>query len=162
MPDSEHTKKLRRLERVWIEYPIYFVTTCTHQRKRILADDEAVSILRKEWEQAQERYGWCVGRYVVMPDHVHFFCREASAEPESLGKFVGSWKQWTAKRLIATKAHEKLKAPVWQKQFFDHVLRSGESYSEKWQYVFSNPVRHGYVGDPEDWPWAGEIESFIF
>ena len=48
---------------------------------------------------------------------------------------------------------------AWQDGFFDHLLRSGESYSEKWNYVRMNPVRARLVERPEDWPFAGEIEA---
>ncbi|HEY2681003.1 MAG TPA: hypothetical protein VGI59_06740 [Candidatus Udaeobacter sp.] len=48
------------------------------------------------------------------------------------------------------------KSPIWQRGIFDHVLRSDESYAEKWNYVRANPVRAGLVNDP-DWPYAGEI-----
>jgi hypothetical protein len=47
--------------------------------------------------------------------------------------------------------------PVWQKEFFDHVLRSSESYAGKWHYVVHNPVRAGLVKHPEDWKYHGEI-----
>jgi len=68
-------KHLRRLPRIWIDSPIYFVTTCTKNRCTILARDGAAQILIAEWRTARERQGWAVGRYVIMPDHVHFFCR---------------------------------------------------------------------------------------
>jgi REP-associated tyrosine transposase len=48
---------------------------------------------------------------------------------------------------------------VWQEEFFDHVLRSNESYSQKWEYVKENPVRAGLVKKSEDWPFQSEIES---
>ncbi len=48
---------------------------------------------------------------------------------------------------------------AWQEGFFDHVLRGGESYGEKWEYVRMNPVRAGLTVRPEDWPYAGEIEA---
>lgn len=51
---------------------------------------------------------------------------------------------------------------VWQPEFFDHVLRSSESYSEKWDYVRQNPVRAQLVKGANDWPWQGEIEELIF
>jgi putative transposase len=50
---------------------------------------------------------------------------------------------------------------IWQKEFFDDVLRSSESYSQKWDYVRENPVRAGLVARVEDWPWQGEIEPLI-
>jgi REP-associated tyrosine transposase len=148
-------KHLRRLERTWIQDPIYFVTTCTFQRKAILAREEVAKILAYEWCSARERHGWAIGRYVIMPDHVHFFC---SPEPDAkpLPIFIGFWKEWTSK---AIKRLFQLTSPVWQEEFFDHVLRSSESYSEKWNYVRNNPVRHGFVTNADDWPWQGEIEE---
>ena len=53
-------------------------------------------------------------------------------------------------------------APHWQKDFFDHVLRSEESYQEKWHYVRENPVRAGLVKSWEDWPFRGEIFDLEF
>ncbi len=50
---------------------------------------------------------------------------------------------------------------VWQEEFFDHVLRSSESYSQKWDYVKENPARAGLVNYSEEWPFQGEIESLV-
>lgn len=50
-------------------------------------------------------------------------------------------------------------APHWQKGFFDHILRSADSYSEKWIYVEQNPVRAGLVASHQDWPFAGSIHE---
>jgi REP element-mobilizing transposase RayT len=52
---------------------------------------------------------------------------------------------------------EGVQGPHWQKGFFDHVLRSEESYEEKWRYVRQNPVRAGLIKRPEEWPYQGEI-----
>jgi hypothetical protein len=41
--------------------------------------------------------------------------------------------------------------------FFDHLLRSNESYSQKWNYVRENPLRAGLVKSAADWPYQGEI-----
>ena len=109
------------------------------------------------WRSARERHGWAVGRYVIMPDHVHFFC-SAELDAKPLPKFMQSWKQWTSKRV----ARElKIEKRIWQAEFFDHVLRSSESYSEKWDYVPENPARAGLVADADDWPWQGEIEDLM-
>ena len=42
-------------------------------------------------------------------------------------------------------------------RIFDHVLRNGESYYHKWEYVGENPVRAGLVSRAEDWPYLGEF-----
>ena len=68
------------------------------------------------------------------------------------------WKQWTSKRM----ARElNFNGNVWQAEFFDHVLRSSESYSQKWDYVKENAVRAGLVVSADDWQWYGEIESLM-
>jgi putative transposase len=54
--------------------PIYFITTCTFKRRAILASKEVAAILIDEWRNAHDRHGWAIGRYVVMPNHVHFLC----------------------------------------------------------------------------------------
>jgi len=63
-----------------------------------------------------------------MPDHVHFFC-SAELNAKLLPAFMQAWKQWTSKRI----AQEiKLSGHIWQDEFFDHILRSSESYGQKW------------------------------
>jgi len=53
-------------------------------------------------------------------------------------------------------------SPHWQKGFFDHILRSGEAYSQKWDYVRENPVRAGLVTDWREWPFLGEVFDLEF
>lgn len=155
MPTHKH---LVRLERIWVDSPIFFVTTCTFQRHRVLADDTLHAICREVWQTAEHRDGWIVGRYVVMPDHVHFFCAPRRDE-RKLETLVGKWKEWTAKY-----AHRRLGVlmPLWQEGFFDHVLRSSESYDEKWEYVRQNPIRAKLVMRAEDWPYQGEIHDLRY
>src|SRR6266550_664935 len=115
----------------------YFVTTCTFKRRTILASKEVAAILVDEWRNAHDRHGWAIGRYVIMPDHVHFFC-SAELDAKTLPTFLQAWKQWTSKRMTRELG---LPGTVWQEEFFDHVLRSRESYGQKWDYVNKNPVR---------------------
>lgn len=160
--DSTRHTHLRRLERVWSQEPIYFLTTCTDNRAKILADEMVASILVDEWEASRTRHGWSIGRYVIMPDHVHFFCCPSQAAKQ-LCDFMRAWKQWTSKRIRAVAAfveggYSTSQWHLWQREFFDHVLRSTESYAEKWEYVRQNPVRAGLVADAANWKFQGEIE----
>ena len=47
--------------------------------------------------------------------------------------------------------------PIWQKDFFDRQLRSGESYHQKWPYIWENPIKEGLIKKPEDWPYQAEL-----
>jgi putative transposase len=149
----EHKNHLRRLSLVSVSQPLYFITTCAADRNNTLARDDAVRIFREEWSTALDRHGWAVGSYVIMPDHVHLFCR-STGNGKSLSGFLQAWKQWTSKRL---KAELGFPPPVWQEGFFDHILRSEESYAQKWKYVKENPVRAQLVNNADQWQFSGHI-----
>ena len=155
---------LRRLDLVWIEPPVYFITICTKNRQKALTSEFVARVLIGEWECARERHRWVIGRYVIMPDHVHFFCRPEH-EAKTLSRFVGAWKTWTSRRIQNLRPQPAAAATtngsVWQREFFDHLLRSTESYSQKWDYVKENPVRAGFVANSDQWLWQGEVESLM-
>lgn len=152
MPEQRH---LQRLPFIWQQQPIFFVTTCVAGRKPLLAKPDIHAILQDEWSEMRQRHGWAVGRYVVMPDHVHFFMAPGPSEATPLNQAIGKWKDWTAKRILKLSAGA---APLWQPEFFDHRLRSKESLAEKWTYVRNNPVRAGLVAQAEEWSYAGSID----
>ena len=99
-----------------------------------------------------EKHNVAVGRYVIMPDHVHLFAA-FPVDGISLPIWVQSLRNAIGKKLLQLGIHK----PYWQEGFFDHLLRSQESYSEKWEYVRMNPVRARLCEMPETWPYQGEI-----
>jgi putative transposase len=133
-----------RLGRLFDPSPLYFVTFCTHNRKPYLANDEIQSAFRSFAKRAEHDFNVAVGRYVIMPEHIHLFVRGGS--DFVLGRWIGMLKQALAKarNLSLTRGQ------VWQEGFFDHVLRSDESYAEKWNYVRQNPVRAELVAHAEE------------
>jgi putative transposase len=96
-------------------------------------------------------HGAWLGAYVIMPDHLHAFVALDGYELD-LSSWIKSLKNTLSKRL----REMDQPGPHWQKGFFDHVLRSGDSYSQKWEYVLQNPVRAGLVRECEDWPYWGQ------
>ena len=135
-----------------MDSPIYFITACSLDRRAILDCEPMHDAFRTFCLKSPQHGAWA-GRYVHMPDHLHLF---VSANEISLSKRVKSLKN-TLSKTLRSGGHD---GPHWQKGFFDHLLRSGESYSQKWDYVRENPVRAGLVAIPEDWPYAGEIHNF--
>lgn len=130
---------------------IVFVTVCAAGREPVLANQSAHRSLQMAFSRADH---WIVGRYVVMPDHVHLFCAPGTWPAEPLSKWVGYWK-----RLFTLDIREQLKDFRWQPNFWDTQLRTGESYSEKWAYVSQNPVRAGLVEIADDWLYSGELNQ---
>ena len=152
MRNREH---LRRLDRVWIRGPVFLVTGCAKERRRVLAPRPLTGDVLECLAEARYYHNWMVGGYVVMPDHVHFFCTPRERD-WNLSDFVGRFNS----RSTRAGWQHGIKGALWQQDFHDHLLRSNESYSRKWTYVQRNPVRAGLCGEMHDWPWVGEMDQF--
>ena len=141
-----------RLETIFDRYepPLFFVTFCARDRSPRLATPQADAALRDYGARGLELGAAALGRYVIMPDHVHLFVQGGSEFV--LGRWVKGLKAAMHRALQARRE-------LWQPGFWDHLIRNGESYSLKWAYVRENPVRAGLVASPEDWPFQGEIVS---
>ena len=141
-----------RLDEVFQTYdrPLFFVTICPVRRHEI-ADMKAVHRSFKKYiARACSEFGVAVGRYVIMPGHIHFFvCGDNDFQ---LAKWVNGLKRSMSVAVGATKQR-----PLWQPGFFDHLLRNDESYSQKWEYVRENPVRAGLAPESDHWPYQGEF-----
>ena len=158
---------------------ILFVTVCVvgkGQRGRCpsLDNDLAHKCIVDAWYKAD---AWFVGRYVVMPDHVHFFCAPAAYPPFPFQRWMGYWKRLVAQTFTggATSSSPQINAGVFtvrgngdvappiahntifQRDQWDTQLRTGESYASKWEYVRNNPVRKCLVARADDWLYQGEL-----
>jgi hypothetical protein len=60
-------------------------------------------------------------------------------------------------KLVLGRAASPKSSEIWERGFFDHVIRNAENYARKWEYVRQNPVRAGLVERVEEWPYQGEI-----
>ena len=131
---------------------IIFLTVCSKDRKPLFARADSVGVIVDAWRRAES---WSVGRYVVMPDHLHLFCAPAVFPIDPLMQWVRYWKSIASRNW--PRAHEQ---PIWQRDFWDTQLRRSENYDSKWQYVVDNPVRAGLAREADEWPFQGEL-SFL-
>jgi len=136
-----------RLGLVYVNQPLYFVTFATRDRKLIPSLHRAQLVIERYGHCATSKFNVALGRYVIMPDHVHLFVR--GGRNFILSSWIGGLKRAMP---VALKSQR-----LWQPGFFDHILRNDESYAEKWNYVRDNPVRAGLVELAENWPYHGEV-----
>ena len=83
---------------------------------------------------------------VLMPDHLH--CLASFPSDQNMQSVISKWKEYTAKKL----------AIQWQRDFFEHRLRTDESLRDKSDYILMNPVRRGLVKNPKEWPYVWRPE----
>lgn len=149
-------ERLRRLDEVFARKPIYFVTACTANRLKLLATPTLHDAFKIFSERGANAGAW-VGAYILMPDHIHLFV-VVDNERITLSAWMKSLKGALSSELRRMGAT----APYWQKGFFDHILRSGESSSAKWNYVRQNATRAGLAPSWEQWPYLGEVFDLEF
>ena len=89
-------------------------------------------------------FEWC-----VMPNHVHVLIQQHAGAP--LGRVVGSWKTYTAKRANALLGRQ---GRFWMPDYFDRYIRSPAHFEQACHYIRYNPVVAGLCEKPEDWSWS--------
>jgi putative transposase len=99
---------------------IIFLTVCTRQRRPLLANDEAVQLIIESWHAADF---WRVGRYVIMPDHIHLFCAPNTFPAQPLKKWIAYWRNQVTRAW-----RQRVQIPIWQREYWDRQLRRSESY----------------------------------
>ena len=128
---------------------ILFVTCNVRDRKPVFAD---ASMHEAFLRAAGESDKWSIGEYLIMPDHIHMFCRPATSPRFSLQKWVVFLKSRMSKYCVNNEWR-------WQSDFWDTQMRSGEKYRQTWEYIRMNPVKKGLVARSEDWPYQGVLND---
>jgi putative transposase len=129
-------------------YP-YFLTFCTHKRRRLLTTSEQVALVRTQIERGAAEHEFAVIAYCFMPDHLHLLV-EARAEGSDCHRFITRAKQYSGFHFGQTFGQR-----LWQRYGFERTLRDDESTLTVARYVVENPVRAGLVRQVADYPFVG-------
>ena len=129
----------------------YFLTICTLSRTRVFVDDQPVSLVVAHLSRTADDHGFSVIAYCLMPDHIHALI-EGRHPAADFREFVRIFKQ----RSSFEWKRERGK-PLWQRSYFEHVLRDDEDTIGVAKYILENPVRAGLVERPEDYPYLGSL-----
>ena len=137
-------KKLDHTVPPWVsEYAVFFITLCCAIRHRnTLAVPKIADALFNGMKVYQEQRKWWVHIALLMPDHLHML---VSFSPfVAMDKTIADWKQYQSRFLNID----------WQRDFYDHRIRSDEQFMEKYEYIRMNPVRKNLAATPEDWQYV--------
>ncbi len=130
----------------------YFVTICTHQRQKLFGDVGADSIsaqmICSVFEETIAAYDAVqCPKYVVMPDHFHAMILIQRADMESaptLSEVIQTFKRHTTVayiRLVKAGLVPSFQKKVWQRSYFEHIIRNEQDYLEIWKYIEGNPLK---------------------
>ncbi|BCY17459.1 MAG: transposase [Chloroflexi bacterium] len=135
----------------------YFFTLVTFKRRQILNNSLYVDTLRESFSTAFKSHPFKIDAHVIMPDHIHMIW----TLPEDDDNFPVRWS--IIKNTFSRKMNSLLKsdappkcgakgeAGYWQRRYWEHAIRDEIDLNNHIDYIHYNPVKHGYVQNPEDW-----------
>ena len=130
----------------------YFITICTHNKEHLFGTVGADSISAR---MVKKVYGEIIGKYdnvsspisVVMPNHFHSIIiieRNDTEVVPSISKIVQEFKRYTTCEYIKLVKNGILKPfdkRIWQRSFYDHIIRNENDFNEIWMYIQNNPLK---------------------
>lgn len=141
--------------RLFVPGGTYFFTVNLHDRTSDLLTNH-IDVLRGAYKYVCERHPFETAAIVILPDHLHCIWRL----PPDDHDFPKRWrllKERFTKGLppgVAAEGRRKGERAVWQRRFWEHAIRDDADFERHVDYVHFNPVKHGHVTDPDDWPYS--------
>ena len=117
------------------------VTLCTWDAREVFRSPHWAEPVFRSCAEHRETLVCC-----LMPDHLHWLIRDAS----TMSSVVARFKSFTTWSLRSS----GLQGRLWQRSFWDHVVRGDESLETIARYIVANPVRKGMVLDPGEYPYS--------
>jgi putative transposase len=121
---------------------VFFVTICARPRGcSVFTTPQTWSVLQHSAEHYHTTRSWHLRLLLAMPDHLHLLV--SFPQETSMARVIRAWKHYVARHTAVS----------WQRDFFDHRLRTDEGYDEKAHYIRQNPVRANLASIDSDWPF---------
>jgi len=149
---------MRTYTRLRREGGCYFFTVVLAQRQGNSLLVEHVNSLRKSFKYVQKNHPFIMDAIVIMPDHLH--CIRQLPKDDS--DFSTRWRLIKSHfsrsikntEIISKSRHRKGERGIWQRRFWEHVIRDEADYVNHVEYIHYNPVKHGYVVRVKDWEFS--------
>ncbi len=145
-----------------VEAGTYFFTLVTHGRIQILTVPSARRVLREAMLTVRDARPFEQLAAVLLADHLHVLWRLPEGDSDYSTR-LGSIKQALTRSYLAAGGQEGSVTSVrrkqeyrgvWQKRFYEHTIRDYGDFKRHLDYIHVNPVKHGLVTTPRDYPWS--------
>ncbi|WP_344762276.1 REP-associated tyrosine transposase [Actimicrobium antarcticum] len=134
----------------------FFTVNLANRNSRLLVDH--VEVLRNAIRKIRQSHPFEIIAIVILPEHLHAIWKL----PDGDTNFPLRWALIKAEfsraipntELIRRSRKLKRERGIWQRRYWEHLIRDGEDLERHVAYIYFNPVKHGYVGRPVDWPYS--------
>jgi putative transposase len=134
----------------------FFTVNLADRRSHLLTDN--VAVLRGVFRETQRAHPFTIEAIVVLPDHLDTIW----TLPENDSDFPTRWRLIKSSfsralprtETISASRAGKAERGIWQRRFWEHLIRNDDDFARHVEYIHFNPVKHGYVSVPEEWPFS--------
>jgi putative transposase len=147
-------------QRAYVKGGVFFFTVATYERRPLFKDESAVDLLRTCFKRVMAAYPFEVDAMAVLPDHLHSIW----VLPDDDSDFSVRWRliksafsrsrPGSSARDVSDSRLKKKEMGIWQRRFWEHTIRDETDLNRHRDYIHYNPVRHGLVASPQEWPYS--------
>ena len=142
-----------------LEGNCYFFTVVTFNRRPLFADTNLVDRLRMAFGHVRQKAPFSMPACVVLPDHLHCIWTMPDADSDFPGRWSMIKHRFSVGLQLAgeTASQSRLRKRergIWQRRYWEHQIRDDVDLARHLDYIHFNPVKHGYVATPWDWPYS--------
>ena len=154
----------------------YFFTVVTFKRQKFLCEPESRNILRSAIKKVKGTYPFLIEAWVLLPEHLHCIWTLPEGDSDYSTRWAVIKKEFT-KRITRIKTNalgnieitnsrkKRRESRVWQRRFWEHMIRDQDDFNQHIDYIHYNPVKHSLVKEPRQWPFStfhGFVKSGLY
>ncbi|MDK1227376.1 REP-associated tyrosine transposase [Cronobacter turicensis] len=139
---------MSRYRRLHIPGNTWFFTVNLRDRRSLLLC-RAIDLLRAQVARVKRRYPFTIDAWVVLPEHMHCIW----TLPEGDYDYSLRWQE-IKKGFTRAYLPRRAADTVWQRRFWEHGIRDEKDFRRHMDYVYFNPVKHGWVRQVCEWPFS--------
>lgn len=146
----------------------YFITQVTYQREPWLCSEIGRKALRESLEKVREKHPFSIDAFVLLPDHFHCLLtlppedKDFSVRLRLIKTYVTKHyaEQLGINREVSQSRIKRRESNLWQRRYWEHLLRDERDFALHCDYIHYNPVKHRLCANPQDWQFSS-IHRFI-
>lgn len=131
---------------------VYHLIIGANQKRSIFIKSSINRRIIDTLKKSTDINGYRLIAYCLMPDHLHMLV-QARENPKDLSEFVRKFKSFCS---VATPVATQSK--LWQRGFYEHILRREENIADVTEYILNNPARKGLVQEKDQYEWCELIK----
>ncbi|MBT4644454.1 MAG: transposase [Deltaproteobacteria bacterium] len=144
-----------KYRRLYVPGGIYFFTFVTAKRRHIL--EKHIDLLRESFRRVMKNHSFSIEAIVILPVHLHAIWKLPTNDSNYSDRLMLIKKYFSSALpgyLVSNSLKDKREKGIWQRRFWEHLIRDDQDLRRHYDYIHFNPVKHDFVKRPRDWEYS--------